>query len=95
MFLLDEWPVINYLEDLRTEQKEKYAWKIIDDFFQFFDDEGPKEILRDMLTIAMVSDHEEITGKIRSNMIFFYSYSKAFYEAVYFLYEKKENKKNK
>lgn len=95
MFLLDGWPVNGYLENLRNEKKEKYAWKIIDDFYQFFDGESPKETLRDMLTIYLIIDREDITGKLRSNMIFFYSYCEALFEAVSFLNDKQANNKRK
>jgi hypothetical protein len=93
MYLLEGWPIEDYLEKLRSEKKEKFAWQVISDFFEFFDQEGPKEILRDMLTISLISDREDITGKLRSDMIFFYTYSKALYEALYFLYEQRENRK--
>lgn len=87
-----------HYKNLQATEEKKYAWKILHEFFEAFDEEGPQETLWFMLAAAMKLESEDIDGKERSNIIFFYEYSVALFKAAHVLYqhhyEKKARKKN-
>jgi len=99
MNTLDGLLLQSHYRNLQATEEKKYAWKILHEFFEAFDEEGPQETLWFMLSAAMKLESEEVDGKERSNMIFFYEYSIAFFKAAYVLYqqhcEKKARKKDK
>jgi hypothetical protein len=87
MHTLQGLPLLHYYKQLLVTEEDKYAWHIFHEFFETFDQEGPQELLWFMLTAAMKLDNEEINGRHRSNMIFFYEYVIAFFKAAQVLYE--------
>ena len=87
MHTLQGLPLLGYYQKLIATQENEYAWKILHEFFGAFDKEGAQELLWFMLTAAMKLDNEEINGRHRSNMIFFYEYAVAFFKAAYVLHE--------
>jgi len=84
----------HYKNLLATEDK-KYAWKVLHEFFEAFDEEGPQETLWFMLAAAMKLDSEDVDGKERGNLIFFYEYSMALFKAAYVIYRHHYEKKAK
>ncbi|MCG2613961.1 hypothetical protein LZZ85_06700 [Terrimonas sp. NA20] len=93
MNTLEGLPLHSYYKNLQATEKKKYAWKILHEFFEAFDEEGAQETLWFMLSAAMKLESEEVDGKERSNMLFFYDYSMAFYKAVHFLYQEYHQRK--
>ncbi len=83
-----------HYKNLRATEEKKYAWKILRDFFEAFDEEGAQETLWFMLSAAMKLESEEVDGKERSNMLFFYDYSIPFFKAAYLLYRSHYEKKS-
>jgi hypothetical protein len=93
MNTLNGLPLHSHFKNLQATEKKKYAWKVLHEFFEAFDKEGAQETLWFMLSAAMKLESEEVDGKERSNMLFFYDYSVAFYKAVHFLYEEYHQRK--
>jgi hypothetical protein len=87
MNTLQGLPLHGYYKQLIATKEDEYAWNILHEFFETFDDEGPQEILWFMLTNVMKLDSEEINGRLRGNMIFFYEYAVALFKATHVLYE--------
>lgn len=83
----------HYKNLLETEDK-KYAWKVLHEFFEAFDEEGPQETLWFMLAAVMKLESEDVDGKERGNIIFFYEYSVALFKAAYVLYKHHYEKKS-
>ncbi|PZR27446.1 MAG: hypothetical protein DI535_10570 [Citrobacter freundii] len=92
MNTLEGLPLLTYYKNLQATQEKKYAWKILHEFFETFDEDGPQETLWFMLSAAMKLETEDVDGKERSNMLFFYDYSIAFFKAVHFLYRRHREK---
>lgn len=86
MNTLDGLPILDHYTSLLAKGKEKNAWGILHEFFDFFNEESPREHLWYMLVHALKSDNEEIETRHRSNMIFFYEYSVALFKAAHTLY---------
>lgn len=78
-------PVGDYLASLHQTGKRKYAWKIMDEYFEFYGADRPADILWTLVTIAMKSDSEEINGRERENFICFYEYTLLLIEAGHHL----------
>src|ERR1700730_11702578 len=97
MILLDGLPILDHLNEFKSHPNEAVAWAIIQDFFNSYDKDVSKETLRDIVTIALISDRDDLESVHRSNIIFFYDYSCALYQAIDFLLEnhltKKRNKR--
>ncbi|MFC0774280.1 hypothetical protein [Terrimonas alba] len=74
------------LKDAKTKQA---AWDIINEYFSFFDMTGINKELW-MLTVGTLTNEEmEVQNvKDRHNIIFFYEYTRLFYQAVFLLYNK-------
>jgi hypothetical protein len=87
MNTLQGLPLLGYYKQLIETKEDEQAWNIFHEFFETFDDEGPEELLWFMLTAAMKLDSEEINGRHRGNMIFFYEYTVALFKAAQVLYE--------
>jgi len=82
-------PLPEYCKQLLLTGEKEYAWRILKDYFDTFDEQGPQEILWFMFTTAMKLENEEVSGSERSNMIFFYEYTVALFKAAYLLSKKK------
>lgn len=99
MHYLEGLSIIDYHRRLKEVPDTKTAWKIVREFYDFFEAQGAEEMLWYMLTVALISDNEEVEKKHRSNMIFFYEYCRAFHQAVHLLHEErgtaKKGKKKK
>jgi hypothetical protein len=95
MHYLEGISIIDYHRRLREVTGTETAWKIIREFYAFFEAEGAGEMLWYLLTVALISDNEEITSKHRSNLLFFYEYSRALHQAVYLLNEERQTKKKR
>ncbi len=86
MNTLEGLPILDHYNSLLAKGKEKNAWGVLHEFFDFFNEESPKEHLWYMLVLALKNDNDEIEARHRSNMIFFYEYSVALFKAAYTLY---------
>src|SRR5688500_3992388 len=92
MNTLEGFPIFDHYNSLLAKGKEKNAWGVLHEFFDFFNEESPKEHLWYMLVMALKNDNDDIDARHRSNIIFFYEYSVALFKAAYTLYER--HKKN-
>lgn len=90
MNTLEGLPILEHYNSLLANGKEKNAWGVLHEFYNFFNEESPKEYLWYMLVLALKSDSEAIDARHRSNMIFFYEYSVALFKAAYTLYEQQK-----
>jgi len=82
-------------QELAEKQTKESAWDIIDEYFSFF---GLESIHHELwlLTAGTLSNEEMQFAQRpvdRSNLIFFFEFSKMFYEAVYLLHSKHNEKK--
>ncbi|MEO6230427.1 MAG: hypothetical protein ABJB11_13730 [Ferruginibacter sp.] len=60
-------------------------WQQIAYYFELLDKEGPAEDCWKMLKLALVADNDKTNARDRSNMLFFYEYTKQLFENVYTL----------
>jgi hypothetical protein len=88
MHTLEGLPILDHYNSLLANGKEKNAWGVLHEFFDFFNEESPKEHLWYMLVMALKNDNDDIDARHRSNMIFFYEYSVALFKAAYIIYER-------
>lgn len=95
MNTLDGLPISDHYQRLLAKAKEKDAWAILHEFFDFFNEESPKEHLWYMLVLSLKNDNDEIEARHRSNMIFFYEYSCILFKAVQFLNANQNPKRKK
>lgn len=73
-----------------------YEWRRIDYYFELLDQEGPADDLWKMLKLALIADNDHIDPRDRSNMLFFYEYTKELFENIYILLQQqKKNSKPK
>jgi hypothetical protein len=93
MNTLEGLPLHHHYKKLQATEEKKYAWKVVQDFFNAFDEEGVQETLWFILSSAMKLESEEISGTERSNMLFFHDYSQTFFKAVHFLHREYQKKK--
>jgi len=87
MNTLEGLPILDHYNRLLATGKTKNALDVMYEYFNFFNEEGPKEHLWYMLVLALKNDNEAIDARHRSNMIFFYECSLAFFKAAYTLCE--------
>jgi hypothetical protein len=90
MNTLEGLPIIDHYNSLLANEMEKNAWAILHEFFDFFNEESPKEHLWYMLVMALKNDNDDIDARHRSNLIFFYEYSVALFKAALVLYEQQK-----
>lgn len=95
MYQLKDWPIHDLGVKFQDEPTKKVAWKIVKEYFEFFEEEGLDEMIWFMLVQTMKSDSEDVTGKDRSNVLFFYEYTKILNKAVFYLSKLKQEKLNK
>lgn len=87
-------PISEHYNRLLASGKEKHAQAILHEFFDFYNEDSPREHLWYMLVLSLKNDNEEVTATDRSNMIFFYEYCAILFKAIRVLYEQ-QNKKPK
>lgn len=86
----------NISKNKKGKKKELvYEWRRVAYFFQFFDVETSTEHLWEMLKLALTSEDDPGDVKERSNMIFFYEYTKELLENIYILLQEKKKTVNK
>jgi hypothetical protein len=69
----------------KKDKKLPYEWLRIDYYFELLDEEGPAEDLWKMLKLALIADNDHIDPRDRSNMLFFYEYTKELFENIFTL----------
>lgn len=76
----------------RREKKKElvYEWRRVAYFFQFFDVETSSRHLWEMLKLALTSEDDSGDINERSDMIFFYEYTKELFENIYILLQEKK-----
>ena len=82
---------------IKQKKELPYEWMRIDYYFELLDQEGPAEDLWKMLKLALIADNDHIDVRDRSNMLFFYEYTKELFENIYtlLLLQKKNSKPKK
>jgi len=80
----------NLRQELLDKQTKQSAWNIIEEYFNFF---GLEDVHNELwlLTAATVTNDElqpSQNGKDRQNLIFFFEYTKMFFEAAHLLNNK-------
>lgn len=79
------------LKNKKGKKKElAYEWRRVAYFFQFFDVETSTGHLWEMLKLALTSEDDLGVVKERSNMIFFYEYTKELLGNIYTLLQEKK-----
>jgi hypothetical protein len=88
--------LINLQQQLTTKQTKQAAWDIIDEYFSFFDQDSINDELWMLTVAALTNDEMDMKkAKDRHNSIFFFEYTKMFYEAVHLLHNKNKKKRSK
>jgi hypothetical protein len=86
----------NILKNKKGKKKELvYEWRRVAYFFQFFDVETSTEHLWEMLKLALTSEDDSGDVNKRSDMIFFYEYTKELFENIYILLQEKKKTTSK
>ncbi|MDB5275796.1 MAG: hypothetical protein JWR61_751 [Ferruginibacter sp.] len=65
-----------------------YEWQRIAYYFELLDEEGPAEDLWKILKLALIADNDHTDEHERSNMLFFYEYTKELFQHVYTLLQR-------
>lgn len=95
MNTLEGLPLYNHYKKLAATEEKKYAWKVVQEFFKMFDEDGPQETLWFMLSAAMKLESDLVDERERSNLLFFYDYTVYFFKAVHFLHADRQKRKAK
>ena len=84
----------NLRQDLAKNQTKESAWNIIDEYFSFFGLDDIHNELWVLTTGTLTNDdmQQSKKGIDRQNLIFFFEYTKMFFEAVDLLYNKRKKK---
>ena len=82
-------------QELATTQTKESAWNIIDEYFSFFGLEDVHHELWLLTAGTLTNEEEQFSEKAidRSNLIFFFEYTKMFFEAVQLLHDKHKKAK--
>ena len=83
----------NAKEPENKEHKKKqlpYEWRRINDFFEWFEVSVATEHFWEILKLAITYEGEGPDGRERSNMIFFFEYTRELYENIYNLLQKEK-----
>jgi len=83
----------NLHHELTTHQTKESAWNIIDEYFQFFGLDDIHNELWLLTAATLTNDELQPSQKAidRRNLIFFYEYTKMFFEAVHSLHIQKDS----
>jgi hypothetical protein len=78
----------NLRQELAAKQTKESAWNIIDEYFNFIDLDGIHNELWLLTAGTLTNDEIEPAQKVidRKNLIFFFEFTKMFFEAVQLLY---------
>ena len=84
----------NLHQELAAKQTKESAWNIIDEYFHFFGLEDVHHELWLLTAGTLTNEEEQFSQKAidRSNLIFFFEYTKMFFEAVQVLHNKHKKK---
>ena len=93
MNTLQGLPILSSYNKLQKNEKEKHAWAVLHEFFDFFDEQSVKEYLWFILVMTLKNDSDEIDARNRGNMLFFYEYCLALFKAAQTLNSKQHKKK--
>lgn len=92
MNTLQGLPILTHYNNLLKFQKQKDAWAVFHEFFDFFDGDSPKEHQWYLLIMSLTNSSDEMGAKQRSNLIFFFEYSLALIKAAEVLNNKRVTK---
>jgi hypothetical protein len=87
MHPLDGLSIRQHSISLSKDPDAASAREVIKEFFHFFDGQAAQEHLWYMLVLALKNDSEEVTAIHRGNLLFFYEYCCALFQASSFLRE--------
>jgi hypothetical protein len=89
-------PIYDLRKKLSGYSAKKYAWKLINEFYDIYDVESVEETIWYILYNALTTDDSEISSLERANMIFFYECILSLNKSVFVLHENRiSNKKLK
>lgn len=78
-------------DELDSRPKEATAKQIVDEYFRYMDVNSIHEHLWELTHGTITNELPETqTGADRHNLIFFYEYTKLFFSAAWFLYNKEK-----
>ena len=85
--------LISLRQELASTQTKESAWKIIDEYFRFFGLDDVHNELWLLTAGTLTNDEMQPSQKAidRRNLIFFYEYTKMFFEAVHLLHIQKDS----
>ena len=84
----------NLHQELAARQTKESAWNIIDEYFSFFGLDDVHNELWVLTAGTLTNEETQFSQKAidRSNFIFFFEYTKMFFEAVQLLHNKHRKK---
>ena len=95
MNTLDGFPILDHYKQLLATGKQQDAWKILQEFFDYFQEDSPRDYLWYILVTALKNDGDGSDGRTRVNMIFFYEYCTALFKAAETLCRQQEKRTRK
>jgi hypothetical protein len=90
MHPLDGLPIRQHSISLSKDPNAATAMEMIREFFRFFEDQAASEHLWYMLVLALKSQGEELSAINRGNLLCFYEYCCALFQATSFLQQQDE-----
>jgi hypothetical protein len=83
-------------DELSQHKSKECAWNIMNEYFSFFDKESIQNELWTMTVGTLTNDEMRRTekGKDRLDLVFFFEYTKLFFDAAFFLYSLRRDKGN-
>ena len=81
MNTLEGLPILQHYNNLLLKGEKQDALAVLEEFFDYFSGDSPKEFLWFILATALKNESEEIQPRHRSEMIFFYEYCIALFKA--------------
>lgn len=91
-------PFLNELDqNLRSDETPEAAWKVIQEYLQFFGTEGAKKDLLEMTMGSLTNKklHKHRKAASRGNTVFFYEYTVLFVKAVDVLLKERQLQQEK
>jgi hypothetical protein len=85
-------PIYNLRKKLSGDSAKKYAWELINEFYDIYDVESVEDTIWYILYNALTTDDPDISSLERANMIFFYECFLSLHKAVFVLYENRVSK---
>lgn len=89
MHPLQDLPIYQLYQSFEEKPSNKLAWEIIRQFYNFYQEKGAEDDLWFTVSLALLSDNEDIDRQQRGVVLFLFEYFKCFNNAVYYLSKSK------